>query len=108
MIYPSDITREQFEKIAPLLEQARKKTHPRKYDLYDVFNGLMYLVKTGCQWRMLPKEYPDYRSVHAYFRIWSKIPIGNDESTLDRVLKKIGRRRTCQKWQGTFNQHGYS
>ncbi len=107
MKYPSDITKEQFNKIAPILEKARKKTRPRKLDLHDVFNGLMYIVTSGCQWRMLPKEYPDYRSVHAYFRIWSEIPEGKIESTLDKVLKKIGRRRAYEKWQKMLHDHGY-
>lgn len=53
--YPSDISREQFEKIKPVLESARKKTRPRRIDLYDIFCGVLYLLKSGCQWRMLPK-----------------------------------------------------
>ncbi len=52
--YPSDISREQFEQIRPLLESARKKTAPRKVDLYDVFCAVLYLLRSGCQWRMLP------------------------------------------------------
>ncbi|MGQ5525588.1 transposase, partial [Chitinimonas sp. PSY-7] len=54
--YPSDISREQFEAIRPLLENARKKTSPRRVDLYDVFCAVLYLLKSGCQWRMLPSE----------------------------------------------------
>ena len=42
--YPSDITREQFEKIRGDLEGARKTTHPRKHDLYEVFCAVLYLV----------------------------------------------------------------
>ena len=56
--YPSDISREQFDKIKPYLESIRKKTRPRKIDLYDIFCSILYLLKSGCQWRMLPKEYP--------------------------------------------------
>ena len=51
--YPSDITREQFEKIRGYLEGARKTTHPRKYDLYEVFCAVLYLVKEGCTWRAM-------------------------------------------------------
>ena len=69
--YPSDISRNQFEKIRSLLEGARKKTKPRKLDLYDVFCGILYVNRTGCQWRMLPKDYPKWSSVYAYFRIWN-------------------------------------
>ncbi|GFR22511.1 hypothetical protein TNCT_505931 [Trichonephila clavata] len=56
--YPSDISREQFEKIRPILESSRKKTRPRELDLYDVFCGVLYVLKSSCQWRMLPKEFP--------------------------------------------------
>ena len=107
MKYPSDITREQFKSIAPILEGARKKTKPRKHDLYDVFNALLYITKTACQWRALPKDYPDYRTVHYYFRTWSKQLHGKEETVLDTVLKKIGRARTYQKWQETMHEHDY-
>lgn len=107
MPYPSDITRTQFETIRPILENARRKTAPRKHDLYEVFNALLYINRTCCQWRALPKDYPDFRSVHAYFRIWSEVPEGNHESILAQVLKKIGRYRTYEKWQTLLHEHGY-
>lgn len=105
--YPSDLTREQFETIRPILESVRKKTKPRTLDLYDVFNGLMYVVKTGCQWRALPKDYPPYNTVHRYFRVWSTVPDGATQSPLDEVLKKIGRERAYQEWQDMLHQYGY-
>lgn len=82
-IYPSDITREQYEKIRPILESARKRTKPRQIDLYHVFNAVLYLLKTGCQWRMLPKEYPKWRSVHEYFTIWRRSEVDYELSVLD-------------------------
>ena len=48
--YPSDISREQFARILPMLESARRRTKPRTVDLYDVFCGVLYLLKSGCQW----------------------------------------------------------
>ncbi len=86
--YPSDITREQFEAIRPLLEAARKQTRPRTLDLYDVFCGVLYVLKSGCQWRMLPSDFPKWRSVHAYFQIWSEAK-DDRPSTLEQVLKKL-------------------
>jgi len=47
--YPSDISREQFERIRPLLESVRKRTKPRTVDLHEVFNAVLYLLKSGCQ-----------------------------------------------------------
>jgi very-short-patch-repair endonuclease len=66
--YPSDISRKQFAEIEPLLISARKITTPRKLDLYDVFCAILYILKTACQWRMLPNDFPKWRSVHSYFQ----------------------------------------
>ena len=60
--YSSDISREQFARILPCLESARRRTKPRTVDLYDVFCGVVYLLKSGCQWRMLPADFPDWRT----------------------------------------------
>lgn len=87
--YQSDITRDQFERIRPLLESARKRTRPRTVDLFDVFNGVLYILKTGCQWRMLPKEYPKWRTVHEYFSIWREKQEETKKSILEEVLKKM-------------------
>lgn len=95
--YPSDITREQFEVIRCLLESARKSTSPRKYDLYDVFCGVLYVLKEGCRWASVPKEYPDYRRLHYYFTIWKRTEI------LNEVLKKIGWRYSYKQWSKKQN-----
>ena len=87
--YPSDITREQFARILPLLESARRRTKPRTVDLYDVFCGVLYLLKSGCQWRMLPADFPDWRTCYKYFRQWSERAGPEEESILERVLKKL-------------------
>lgn len=86
--YPSDISREQFETIRELLESARRKTSPRRVDLYEVFCAVLYLLRSGCQWRMLPEEFPKWRTVHSYFAIWSEP--GDGGSLLERALKKSG------------------
>ncbi len=105
--YPSDITREQFEKIRPTLQSARKKTKPRTVDQYEVFCALLYVLKSGCQWRMLPKEFPKWRTVHEYFLLWSERKAKNTPSVLEEVLKKIGQRRAYEKWQEMQNQFLY-
>ncbi|MBX3638982.1 MAG: IS5 family transposase [Nitrosomonas sp.] len=84
--YPSDIKREQFEEIQLLLESARKKTAPRKVDLYEVFCAVLYLLRTGCQWRALPSDFPKWRTVHSYWTIWSEPHEGG--SLLEQALKK--------------------
>lgn len=88
-LYPSDISRKQFSEIEPLLIGARKITAPRRLDLYDVFCAVLYILKTACQWRMLPTDFPKWRSVHSYFQIWSE-RTNNEPSILEKVLKKLG------------------
>ncbi len=97
--YPSDISREPFEKIRPQLESYDKKTKPRTVDLYDVFCGILYVLTSGCQWRMLPSDFPKWRNVHEYFLIWSQPKEGEksfgkkanslEKSVLDVTKKRV-------------------
>ena len=94
--YPSDISPEQFEPIRALLESARKSTRPRSVDLYEVFCAVLYLLRTGCQWRALPSDFPKWRTVHAYFAQWSE-PGQDGVSLLERALKnQVGAARERQ------------
>jgi transposase len=88
-VYPSDINRTQFEKIRPQLESVRKSTKPRDYDLYDVFCGVLFVLKGGVPWRMLPGDFPKWRSVHEYFRMWSEVPPGGGQSVLSKCLAEL-------------------
>ena len=86
--YPSDITREEFDIIRSDLEKAKKATKPRRIDLYDIFCAVLYLIKNGCQWRMLPSDFPRWEIVRYYYDVWSRKR--DDGSTLlDEVLRKI-------------------
>lgn len=86
--YPSDITREQFEIIREELEGAKKKTHPRKYELYDIFCAILYMLKEGCSWRGIPHDYPNWQNVRYHYDIWSK-PDDDGISLLDLILRKL-------------------
>ncbi|MDR1145216.1 MAG: transposase [Verrucomicrobiales bacterium] len=92
--YPSDISRQQFAEIKPLLESARNKTRPRKLDLYEVFCAVLYVLHRGCSWRMLPAGFPKWYTVYAYWQIWNAA--GNTDSLLQQALKKIDWRGPCQ------------
>jgi len=87
--YPSDISREKFAEIELLLRSVRRTTKPVKLDLYEVFCAVLYLLRTGCQWRYLPPEFPKWQTVYAYWRKWSE-PDQHGMSVLERALKKSG------------------
>ena len=87
--YASDISREKFAEIEPLLRSVRRRTKPATVDLYEVFCAVLYLLRTGCQWRYLPDKFPRWQSVYACWRKWSE-PDQDSVSLLERALKKSG------------------
>ena len=102
-VYPSDVTREQFEMIRSILESCRKRTKPRSVDLYEVFCAVLYVLRSGCQWRMLPSEFPKWRTCHSYFSQWSEQQDGKD-SALQQALKKVGWRGPHKQWSDREKQ----
>src|SRR3984893_17028435 len=63
----------------PPLPAPKPLGRPRKIELMAVVNGLLYIARTGCQWRMLPREFPHYSTVQRYFDAW------RDDGTLERI-----------------------
>ena len=68
--YPTDLSDEQWKLIEPLLPPAKPGGRSRKTDLREVFNALLYLNRAGCPWRLLPHEFPPWRTIYNYFRAW--------------------------------------
>ena len=86
--YPSHISKEQFSFIEPILISDVKVTCPRKADLHVVFNAILYILKSGCQWSMLPRDFPPKSTVHYYFQQWKSIN-KDGVSKFDLALKKM-------------------
>jgi putative transposase len=68
--YPTDLTDEQWKLVEPFLPEAKAGGRPRKTSLREVLNALFYLVRSGCQWRMIPHEFPPWRTCYNYYRAW--------------------------------------
>lgn len=68
--YPSDMTDAQWEELAPLLPPANSRGHPRTVDLREVINGILYVLRGGIPWRLLPHDLPPWGTVWWYFRKW--------------------------------------
>ena len=69
-MHTTDLKETQWQYIKKVLHLQERK---RKYDLRNIWDALFYLVKIGCQWRMLPTYYPPWQLVYYYFRKWSEL-----------------------------------
>lgn len=68
--YASDTTDQEWAVIAPYMPPASRRGRPRTTELRAVVNAIFYLAQSGCQWRLLPKEFPPYSTVQGYFYRW--------------------------------------
>ena len=68
--YASDLTDKEWKVIAPHLPARKRHGRPRTTDLREVLNAILYMARTGCQWRMLPREFPPRSTVQRYFYAW--------------------------------------
>jgi transposase len=66
--YPSDLTDDEWAVIAPLMPAASRIGRPRGVDLREVINAIRYLARSGCEWRMLPRDFPPWQTVYWWFR----------------------------------------
>jgi putative transposase len=68
--YPSDLTDAQWALVVQHIPAAKSGGRPRTTDVRAVFDAIIYLLRTGCQWRQLPSDFPPWPTVHGYFRAW--------------------------------------
>src|SRR6202030_3687025 len=68
--YSSDLSDAEWAMIEPRLPQRNRLGRPPKTETRNVVNALLYMVRTGCQWRQLPREFPPYTTVQHYFYGW--------------------------------------
>ena len=68
--YPSDLTDQEWFILEPFIPPAKSGGRPRKTDMREVLNAILYLASGGCPWRMLPKDFPPVSTVRGYFYAW--------------------------------------
>lgn len=90
MAYNTDLIDQQWCIISPLLPINKGRGRPPELDLQLVLNAILYLVRTGCQWRNLPKDFPKWQSVYYYFRKWSK---DGSWQAINETLRKMEREK---------------
>jgi len=81
--YPSDLTDAQWAQVERFIPAPKSGGRPAKYPRREIVDALLYLNRTGCQWRALPHDFPPWDSVYWYFRTWK------EDGTLDRLHDEL-------------------
>lgn len=92
--YPTDLTDKQWEIIAPLIPPPKWGGRPRETDMREIVNAVIYVVKSGCDWRMVPHDFPQWDLVYHYFRDWKNDGTWKKihDSLRGKVRKKAGKK----------------
>ena len=93
-LYPTDLTDEPWQLIAPMIPDAAPGGRPRAVDVREVVNGILYLNRTGCPWRCLPHEFPPWGTVHYYYR---RFRLDGTWRRVHDMLREKARRRAGKK-----------
>ena len=81
--YPSDLTDREWSQVSRFIPAPKEGGRPAKYTRREIVNGLLYVTRTGCQWRAMPHDLPPWDTVYWYFRIWKR------DGTLDRLHDEL-------------------
>jgi transposase len=90
--YPSDLTDEQWAILEPLIPPLRTDAPYHKHERRTIVNAILYVLRSGCPWRLLPHDFPPYATVFDSFRKWQR------DGTWDRVLQAL--RMQVRKQEG--------
>ena len=97
--YPTDLTDAEWEHIEPLVPASKCRGRQRIHSPREILNAVFYVLRSGCPWRLLPHEYPPWKTVYHYFRQWR---IGGIFEKLNAVLRErlricLGRKPSAQR-----------
>jgi putative transposase len=81
--YPSDLTNSQWKLVAPIIPPAKPGGRPRKYDMREVVDGILYANAEGCRWRALPHDFPHWKTCYNFFRSFAA------DGTWDRLVTAL-------------------
>lgn len=91
--YPTDLSNEEYACIEPYLPPINRLGRPRTYPYREILDAIFYVVRSGCQWRLLPHEFPPWKTVYHYFRRWRLNGSGERVHTAlrERLRIQVGR-----------------
>lgn len=94
--YPSDLSDAQWAILEPLMPKEKHNGRPRRVHLREIINGIFYILCGGCTWRMMPHEFPAWKTVYHYFRSWRIDGLWQqmNQALREKVRQKVGRQPT--------------
>ena len=92
----SDLSDQEWDILEPLVPQAKPGGRPRSVDMRQILNGIFYLLRSGCAWRLFPHDYPAWSTVYDYFRKWRNAGVWEQIVTTlrERLRVLAGRQAT--------------
>lgn len=95
-VYPSDVTDSEWAILEPLIPASKPGGRPRQVEMRDVLNGIFYVLRSGCAWRMIPREYPPRSTVYHYFALFRNTGVWEQIMTTlrERFRREVGREAT--------------
>jgi putative transposase len=94
--YPSDLSDREWALLAPLLPPPKPGGRPRSVELRRIVDGIFHVLRSGCQWRLVPHEYGPWSTVYGYFRTWHRDGTWErlHQTLYERVRRQSGRQPT--------------
>ena len=88
--YPTDLSDEEWHCIAPHLPEPTGQGRPRLQGLRAILHAIFYVLKSGCPWRLLPRDFPPWKTVYDWFRRWRL------DGTWERLNAELRERLRCR------------
>jgi hypothetical protein len=85
--YPTDLTDDEWQLLEQLFPPVPKLGRKRRVANRDIVNAIVYIWQSGCSWRLLPHDFPSWRTVYYYYRLW------HHDGTLDLLRSQLGKLR---------------
>ena len=96
VLYQSDLSDDEWRVLRPLLPKPKHRGRPVSWSPRSVLNGIFYLLRTGCCWRMMPREYPPWQTIYRYFRAWQATGVWEKINAIlrERLRRASGKNST--------------
>jgi putative transposase len=102
-VYPTDLTDAQWAVIEPLLPRRAGPGRPQVYSLRLIVNAILYLLRTGCQWRMLPTDFPKWQAVRYHWDVWTRAGLWAQLNTALRERARVAADRAPTPTAGVID-----